>query len=92
MTDAYLPFPRPQRRPRRSTEPLRIERGARSCWGYGPGLAALLDELGVVRMWDPIRSQGRTKVVTFPADRADDLISLIEHRDGRPAELTEVDR
>jgi hypothetical protein len=87
----YLPFPRQTRR-RRSSQPVLIEIGARSGWGYGPGLAALLDEIESPRMWDPIRSHGRTKVVTFPIDRADDLITLIEHREGRPVEVVAVDR
>lgn len=91
MSDAYLPFPR-QRRRCRSLEPVRIEIGARSAWGYGPGLAALLDEIESPRMWDPVRSHGRTKVVTFPTDRASDLITLLEHRENRPVEISAVDR
>lgn len=92
MTDTYLPFPRQTRCRRRSAEPVLIEVGARSAWGYGTGLAALLDEIGSPRMWDPIRSHGRTRVVTFPIDCCDDLLALLEHRDRRAVEVVAVDR
>jgi hypothetical protein len=86
VNDTYLPFPRQTRR-RRSFGPVRIEVGARSCWAYGPGLAGLLDEIGSPRMWCPFK-----KALTFPVDRCDDLLALLEHRDGRAVELTAVDR
>lgn len=85
MDDAFLPFPQTTRR-RRPTGPVRIEVGARSCWGYGPGLAQLLDEIGSPRMWCPFK-----KALTFPVDRCDDLLALIEHREGRLVEITAVD-
>lgn len=91
MSDTYLPLRRQSRR-RRSFEPVLIEVGARSAWGYGAGLAALLDEIESPRMWDPVRSHGRTKVVTFPIDRTDDLVTLLEHRENRPVEIVVVDR
>ncbi|HLM07498.1 MAG TPA: hypothetical protein VK402_20145 [Blastococcus sp.] len=84
MDDAFLPFPRTTRR-RRSSAPVRIEVGARSCWGYGRGLAPLLDEIGSPRMWCPFK-----KTLTFPVDRCDDLLALLEHRHGRVVELTAV--
>ncbi len=91
MSD-YLPFPTQGKRRRRSAEPVRIEVGARSCWGYGTGLAALLDEIGSPRMWCPFLSSGRNKVVTFPVDRADDLLTLLEHRERRVVEVVAVER
>lgn len=86
MSSGYLPFPRQTRR-RRSTGPVHIEVGSRSCWGYGPGLAPLLDEIGSPRMWCPFR-----KALTFPIDRCDDLLALLEHRDRRVVEVTAVER
>lgn len=89
MANAYLPFPRQKPR-RRGGQMVRIEVGARSAWLHGTGLAALLDELGVPRMrdWHP----GRKGVLMCSVDRLDDILALLEHRDGRVVDLVAVDR
>ena len=89
MADYTLPFPVQQRRRRRSSasRTVQIEVGRRSAWLRGVGLAPLLDEIQSPRMWCP-----REKCLTCPIDRVDDLLALLEHRDGRPVELTAVDR
>jgi len=87
VTGTYLPFPRVQRRRRQSKGPVRIEVGARSCWGYGTGLVGALDEIQSPRMFCPFR-----KTWSFPVDRCDDLLALLEHRDRRFVEVVAVDR
>ena len=88
MPDDLLPFPaQTPRRRRRSTGPVRIEVGARSAWCYGTGIAAALDAIGAPRMWCPFQ-----KALTCPVDRVDDLLTLVEYRDGRVVEVTAVDR
>ncbi len=90
MPDTF-PSPRPTRR-RLSTWPVRIEVGARSCWGFSGGLTALLDKLGVPYMWDPVKSTRHRRVVTFPVDRCDDLLTLLEHPERCTVELMAIDR
>jgi hypothetical protein len=83
-----LPF-HSQRR-RRSTvvdRAVDIEVGRRSAWIRGTGIARLLDEIASPRMWCP-----RQKCLTCPVDRVDDLLRLLEDREGRYVELTAVDR
>lgn len=88
MTD-YL-FPRPVRRRSRLSGPVRIEVGRRSACLYGTGLAGTCDEVGIPRMrdWHP----DRKGVLMIPADRVDDLLAVIEHREHRTVELVAVDR
>lgn len=90
MPDDLLPFPRPVRRRGRRSGPVRIEVGARSAWLYGAGLAAVLDELKVPRMrdWRP----DRKGTLQCPVDRVDDVLAIIEHREGRIVDVAAVDR
>ncbi|MGY1845531.1 hypothetical protein [Modestobacter sp. SYSU DS0875] len=83
----YLPFPKPTRRRRSTSRTVTVEVGKRSAWLRGAGIAPLLDEIESPRMWCP-----RHKCLTCPVDRVDDLLALLEHRDGRMVELTAVDR
>jgi hypothetical protein len=69
---------------------VRIEVGARTCWLYGTGLARMLDELEVPRMWD--WHPDRKRVLLCPVDRVGDLLALLEHRDKRVVEVLAVDR
>jgi hypothetical protein len=66
---------------------VRIEVGRRSAWLHGAGLAAALDQAGIPRMWCPFH-----KALTCPVDRVDDLLALLEFRDGRVIDLQAVDR
>lgn len=86
MSDTYL-FPAQRRRKSSVGRTVTIEVGRRSAWVRGTGLAPLLDEIGSPRMWCT-----RQKCLTCPVDRVDDLLALLEHRDGRAVELTAVDR
>ena len=88
--DDYLPFPRCPRRHGRRSGPVRIEVGARSAWLFGVGLAATLDELEIPRMrdWHP----GRKGTLMCPVNRVDDVLAVLEHREGCTVELTAVDR
>lgn len=90
MPDDLLPFPHPVRRRGRRSGAVRIEVGARSAWLYGAGLAAVLDEIAVPRMrdWRP----GHKGTLMCPVDRVDDVLAIIEHREGRTADVTAVDR
>lgn len=72
---------------RRRSRVIRVEIGRRSAWLHGTGLAALLDAAGIPNMRCPFQ-----KSLTCPVDRVDDLLALLEHRDGRVAELLAVDR
>ena len=75
-------------RPGRASRTVRIEVGPRrTSYLHGTGLAAACDDLGIPRMKDPAR-----KVLCCPTNRLDDLLALLEHRDGRVVELTAVDR
>lgn len=89
MAEPYLPFPR-RSRIRRSGGPVTVEVGARSAWWQGAGVAAVMDELGVSRMrdWHP----DRRGALQCSIDRVDDVLALLEHRDGRVVEITAVDR
>lgn len=87
MSDTYLPFPRQTRRRRSASREVAIEVGRRSAWIRGTGIAPLLDEIESPRMWC-----SRQKCLTCPVDRVDDLLALLEHRDGRMVELSAVDR
>lgn len=70
--------------------PVRVEVGRTSAWLHGTGLAALLDELGVPRMWD--WHPDRKRVLMCPVDRVDDVLAVVEWRDRRPIQLEAVDR
>ncbi len=86
-----VPYGTPPRTRRRSaSRTVQIEVGARSAWFYGTGVASVMDELQVPRMrdWHP----GRKGVLMCPVDRVDDVLALLEHRDGRVIELAAVDR
>ncbi|MBY3552699.1 hypothetical protein [Modestobacter lapidis] len=87
MPDSYLPFPKQRRRRSGGDRMVSIEVGRRSAWMRGNGLASVLDEIGVPRMWCP-----RQKCLTCPVDRVDDILALVEHRDRRMVELVAVDR
>jgi len=75
------------RRRRSRSKVVRIEVGRRSAWLHGTGLAAACDEAGVPRMWCPFH-----RALTCPVDRVDDLLALLEFRDGRVIDLVAVDR
>lgn len=85
MSD-YL-FPQVRKRRSGASRAVTVEVGRRSAWLRGYGLAALLDEVGVPRMWCPFQ-----KCLTCPVDRVDDVLALVEHRDNRVVELVAVDR
>ena len=75
-------------RRRTASRVIRVEVGPRNTsWLHGTGVAAACDELGIPRMKDPIRKQ-----LCCPTNRLDDLLALLEHRDGRVIELTAADR
>ncbi len=96
MADYALPLPQvvrtgpPARRGRNASRIIQIDVGSRSAWFYGTGVAAVMDELQVPRMrdWHPERKG----VLMCPVDRVDDVLALLEHRDGRVIELAAVDR
>ncbi|MGY1691986.1 hypothetical protein [Geodermatophilus sp. SYSU D01105] len=74
------------RRPTRSRV-ISIEVGPRNLsYLQGTGLTAVLDELGVPYMRDPLR-----QVLCCPSNRLDDVLAVLEHRDGRAVELLAVD-
>ncbi len=77
-------------RRRSASRLVRVEVGARSAWWHGTGVAAAMDEIGVPRMrdWHP----GRKGVLMCAIDRVDDVLAILEYRDGRVIELAEVDR
>lgn len=86
-----VPFgPPPRTRRRNASRTVQIEVGARSAWFHGTGVAAVLDELGIPRMrdWHP----DRKGLVMCAVDRVDDVLAVLEYRDGRVVELTPVDR
>ncbi len=93
---ALLPLPSgvafatPARRRRSASRLVCVEIGARSAWWYGAGVAAAMDEIGVPRMrdWHP----DRKGVLMCAIDRVDDVLAVLEYRDGRVIELTAVDR
>ncbi len=80
----------PARRRRSASRLVRVEVGARSAWWYGTGVAAAMEEIGVPRMrdWHP----DRKGVLMCAIDRVDDVLAVIEYRDGRAIELSAVDR
>jgi hypothetical protein len=84
--------PEQPRRRRRSKGPVLIEVGARSCWTTGAGVYLICQEIGVPFMWDPYRSHGRDRVLTFPIDRADDVIAALEYREHRHVTVEAADR
>jgi hypothetical protein len=88
--DEQVPEPAPRRR--RSRGPVLIEVGSRSCWTNSPGVYAVCEEIGVPYMWDPYRSHGRNRTLTFPVDRADDVITALEHREHRRVTVEAVTR
>jgi hypothetical protein len=69
---------------------VQVECGKRSAWLYGTNLTHLMDEVGIPRMrdWNP----DRRGTLMCPIDRVDDLLAILEHRDGRLVELLKVDR
>ena len=76
--------------PRRPTPSrvVRIEVGLRNVsYLQGNGLTAVLDELGVPHTRDPLR-----KVLCCPSNRLDDVLAVLEYRDGRVVHLVAVDR
>jgi hypothetical protein len=72
---------------RRTAGPVRIEIGSRNTAHlFGDGLVPVLEELGIPHMRDPYRRRVRC----CPADRVDDLLALLEHRDRRSVEVVAV--
>ena len=69
---------------------VRVEVGRTTAWLYGAGLARMLDELEVPRMWD--WHPDRKRVLMCAVDRVADLLALLEHRDRRVVEVVAVDR
>lgn len=90
MRDARLPLPHPTRRRGRRSGPVRIELSGRSAWLHGVGLASTLDELAIPHMWD--WHPERKGTLVCPADRVDDLLAILEYREGRTVELSTVAR
>jgi hypothetical protein len=90
VPDTQLPFPHSVRRRGRRSGAVRIEVGARSAWLYGVGMAGVCDELGIPRMrdWHP----GRKGTLMCPVNRVDDVLAVLEHREGRTVDLSAVDR
>ena len=80
-------FSKPKRRRSGGSQIVTVEVGRRSAWLHGYGLAAVLDQVGVPRMWCPFH-----KCLTCPVDRVDDVLALVEHRHRRVVELMAVDR
>jgi hypothetical protein len=71
---------------------VHIEVGVRSCWATGAGVYLVCEEIGIPFMWDPYRSRGRNRVLTFPIDHADDVITALEHREHRHVTVEAIDR
>ena len=75
------------RRPARSRV-IRMEVGPRNLSHLqGAGLTAVIDELGVPYMRDL-----RGEVLCCPSNRLDDVLAVLEYRDGRAIDLAAVDR
>ena len=88
VSDAYLPFPSRRSAYRSAgTRSVTVEVGRRSAWLRGTGLAPVLDEIGVARMWCPFQ-----KCLTCPVDRVDDVSAIVEHRQRRFVEVVAVSR
>lgn len=86
MADRDQPPLPPARRPRRRRAPVTVLVGRRSAWLSGAGVATVLDEVSVPHMWCPIRKQ-----LTVPIARLDDVLAVLEWRDGRTLTLEAVD-
>jgi hypothetical protein len=85
----YL-FPTARQRRDGGSQTVTVEVGRTSAWLRGYGLAAILDEVGVPRMWD--WHPDRKRVLMCPSDRVDDVLAILDHRDRRVVELVAVDR
>lgn len=70
-------------RHRRQT--VRVELGKRTAWLSGPGVHDALTAAGSPMMRCPVR-----KVWCCPLNRLDDVLAVIEYRQGRRVELVEA--
>lgn len=69
---------------RNRRQPVRVELGRRSAWLSGPGVREALTMAGSPSMRCPKR-----RVWCCPITHLDDVLAVIEHRQGRRVELIE---
>ncbi len=69
---------------RNRRQPVRVELGKRTAWLYGPGVHDALTVADV-----PMMRCAKRRTWCCPIDRLDDVLAVIEYRQGRRVDLVE---